>query len=168
MEKSQVGSGTGCCPGFDPAPWDEKEVQFQDKVFVKDRVRSLFHIPLNFGGVMARNMKKIQQADAAAPEPLVLSDENSLWGADVYIAVSREVPGAENARLSGNFISKVFEGPYRNIRNWIREMQGFLKEKGLSSGKMYFYYTTCPRCARAYGKNYVVILAELGSAIRQP
>jgi hypothetical protein len=168
MDKSQSGAGTGCCPRFDPAPWNEKEVEFQDKVFVKDRVRSLFHIPVNFGRVMTRNMKKIQQADAMAPEPLVLSDENSLWGADVYIAVSREVPGAENTRLSGKFISKVFEGPYRNIRNWIREMQHFLKEGSLSTGKMYFYYTTCPRCAQAYGKNHVVILAELLPASRQP
>jgi len=24
-----------------------------------------------------------------------------------------------------------------------------------------FYYTTCPKCAEAYGKNYVVLLAEV-------
>ncbi|MGE5758418.1 MAG: hydrolase [Sideroxydans sp.] len=27
--------------------------------------------------------------------------------------------------------------------------------------KLYFYYTTCPKCAKKYGKNYVVILAEV-------
>lgn len=42
-------SETGCCPRFDTEPWDEKEVMFEDKLFVKDRVRSFFHIPLNFG-----------------------------------------------------------------------------------------------------------------------
>jgi len=26
---------------------------------------------------------------------------------------------------------------------------------------MYFFYTTCPKCAKKYGKNYVVILAEV-------
>ena len=24
-----------------------------------------------------------------------------------------------------------------------------------------FYYTTCPNCAKIYGKNYVVLLAQL-------
>ena len=71
---------TGCCPRFDPAPWDQKEVTFQDKLFVKDRVRSFLHIPLNFGPVMVRNLTQIQAAGALAPEPLLLSDENSLWG----------------------------------------------------------------------------------------
>jgi NMD protein affecting ribosome stability and mRNA decay len=27
-------------------------------------------------------------------------------------------------------------------------------------GEMYFFYTTCPKCARKYGKNYVAILAQ--------
>jgi len=27
--------------------------------------------------------------------------------------------------------------------------------------KLYFFYTTCPRCAQKYGKNYVVILAQV-------
>lgn len=26
--------------------------------------------------------------------------------------------------------------------------------------KMFFYYTACPKCAKAYGKNYVVLLAQ--------
>lgn len=30
-----------CCPRFDPAPWDEKEISWQDKRFVKDRVTSI-------------------------------------------------------------------------------------------------------------------------------
>jgi hypothetical protein len=25
---------------------------------------------------------------------------------------------------------------------------------------MYMWYTTCPKCAKVYGKNYVVILAK--------
>jgi len=51
-------SETGCCPRFDREPWDEKEVKFDDKLFVKDHVRSFFHIPLNFSKVMARNMNE--------------------------------------------------------------------------------------------------------------
>jgi hypothetical protein len=27
--------------------------------------------------------------------------------------------------------------------------------------KLYFYYTMCPKCAKAYGQNYTVILAKV-------
>jgi hypothetical protein len=154
-------SETGCCPRFDPGPWDEKEVKFENKLFVKDRVCSIFHIPLNFSKVMVRNMERISSAGALPPMPLVLSDENSLWGADVYIAVAKEVPGAEMARVSGTFLAKVFEGPYKNIRNWIGQMKKYIASKGRDIEKMYFFYTTCPKCAEHYGKNYVVILAKV-------
>ncbi len=154
-------SETGCCPRFDPGPWDEKEVTFQDKLFVKDRVRSFFHIPLNFGKVMVKNMEMIQKADALVPLPLMLSDENSLWGADVYIAVAREIPGAKTAKISGTFLTKVFEGHYKNAGKWAKEMKVYVQAKKRNMEKMYFFYTTCPKCAEYYGKNYTVILAKV-------
>ena len=96
------------------------------------------------------------------PEPaVILTDENSLWGADVYIEVTKDIPGANMATISGTFLSKVFEGPYRNVRQWITEMKNYVEGKGKSIRKLYFFYTTCPKCAKKYGKNYVVILARL-------
>ena len=161
MDKLYEQSETGCCPRFDPKPWEEKEVSFEEKLFLKDHVRSILHIPLNFDKVMVKNMEKIQAADALSPEPLLLSDEKSLWGADVYIAVSKEVQGAQMEKISGTFLSKVFEGPYKNMGKWAKEMQGFVKSKGKDLKKMYFFYTTCPKCAKYYGKNYTVIMAQV-------
>jgi hypothetical protein len=150
-----------CCPKFNPEPWDEREVTWEEKKFVKDRVRSFLHIPLNFGSVMKRNVELIEAADAKPDEMLVLADENSLWGADVYIDVAKDVPNAQMASISGTFLAKVFEGPYKNIRSWIREMGAYVKSQGKEMKQLYFYYTTCPRCAKKYGKNYVVLLAEV-------
>ena len=161
MEKLYQNSETGCCPRFNPEPWDEKEVTFDNRLFIKDHVKSFFHIPLNFGKVMVKNMEMIQKADALEPEPLMLSDEKSLWGSDIYIAVSKEVPGAEMARISGTFMTKVFEGPYKNAGQWTKEMKGYVKSKAKELKKMYFFYTTCPKCAEFYGKNYTVILAQI-------
>jgi len=161
MDKLYENAETGCCPRFKPEPWDKKEVTFKDKLFVKDHVVSFFHIPLNFGKVMVRNMEKIAQAQALAPEPIVLSDENSLWGADVYIAVGKDVPGAEMVKVSGTFLTQVFEGPYRNIRQWVNQMTDYVRERGKTLKKLYFFYTTCPKCAKFYGKNYVVLLAQI-------
>ena len=161
MDEHNEKSETGCCPRFNPEPWDEKEVTFQDKLFVKDHVKSFLHIPINFGKVMIKNMEKIQKVEALAPEPVVLSDEKSLWGSDIYIAVEKDVPGAEMAKISGTFLCKVFEGPYKDMRKWIEEMKTYIESKAKELRKMYFYYTTCPKCAKVYGKNYVVILAQI-------
>ena len=152
---------TGCCPRFNPEPWDEQEVTWSGKLFVKDHVMSFLHIPLNFGRVMTRNMARIKDADSAAPEPVVLSDEKSLWGTDVYIEVSREVPDAHMEQISGTFLTKVFEGPYRNMGRWVKDMKGFVASRDKETGKLYFYYTTCPKCAKVYGKNYVVLVAQV-------
>ena len=150
-----------CCPKFDPEPWDEKELEWKDRQFVKDRVTSFLHIPLNFGSVMTRNVAAIDAADAHPETMVVLSDENSLWGADVYIEVSKTVPGASMATISGTFISKVFEGPYSQMSRWIKDMNAYVQSKGKTTKKLYFYYTTCPKCAKKYGKNYVALLAQV-------
>ncbi len=151
---------TGCCPRFNPARWDDQEISWQDKLFVRDRVRSLFHVPLNFGRVMQRNMQGIEAAGALDPDHLMLSDENSLWGADVYIAVSKEIPGAQMERISGVFFTKAFEGPYSKARQWAKEVTTLMEQRGRPPKNLYFWYTTCPRCAKAYGENYVVLVAE--------
>ena len=152
---------TGCCEPFDPAPWQEKEIAWNNKLFVKDRVTSFFHIPLNFGAKVVKNMKLIEKAGAKSAYQLMLTDENSLWGADVYIDVAKDVPGAQMAKLSGTFLSKVFDGPYQNAGKWAKEMESYVKNKGREQKKIYFSYTTCPKCAKAYGKNYVVLFAQI-------
>jgi len=152
---------TGCCPRFHPELWQEKEVTFKDKLFLKDHVTSIFHIPLNFGRVMERSIAKIESAKAQAKEQLVLTDENSPWGSDVYIAVEKEVPQAEMQKLSGSFLTKVFEGPYSDMEKFVEQMEAFVKSKGKKSKKLYFYYAYCPKCAKAYDKNYIVILAQI-------
>lgn len=152
---------TGCCDPFDPEPWQEKEVVWKDKVFVKDHVVSFLHIPLNMGKKIIKNLGLIEKANAKASHQLMLTDENSLWGADIYIDVSRDVPGAQMAALSGTFLTKVFEGPYKDAGKWAQEMKDYVEGKGKALKKLYFSYTTCPKCAKAYGKNYVVLFAQI-------
>lgn len=158
---NQVIKPTGCCEPFNPEPWQEKEITWKGKIFVKDRVTSFLHIPLNFGQKVVKNMKLIEAAKAEAEHQLMLTDENSLWGANIYIDVFKEVPGAQMTTLSGMFLTKVFEGSYRNVGKWTKEMEEYVKSKGKELKKMYFSYTTCPKCAKAYGKNYVVLFAQI-------
>lgn len=53
-----------CCPRFNPDPWSEKVITWENKRFVQDHVTSLFHIPLNYGAVMGRCDRMIRTAGA--------------------------------------------------------------------------------------------------------
>ncbi len=151
-----------CCPRFDPAPWDGKVLEWKDKRFIKDRVRTFFYIPMNFGAVITRLMAKIAGAGATAQDWMGLSDHTSKWNMDLYVAVDKDVPGTENTTLSGRFFSKVYEGPFKDTGKWCKDYEAFVKAKGLDVKKWYMWYTTCPKCAKKYGKNYVVIVGQMG------
>jgi hypothetical protein len=152
---------TNCCPPFNSEPWQDKEFTWNNKLFIKDHVTSFLHIPLNFGSKVRKNLKLINDAKAMPENPVFLSDEKSLWGLDMYIEVTKDISGAQMATISGTFLTKVFEGPYCHMHKWIKEMKQYVMSKGKTVKKFYFYYTTCPKCAKAYGKNYVVILAQV-------
>ena len=161
MEVLNPNAETGCCKRFNPEPWQDKEIQFKDRLFLKDSTFSLFGIPLGFGKLMVRNMEIVKNAGAIVEAPLMLSDCSSPWRTDVYIEISKEIPGQNMQRITGNFLTKVFEGSYSNIGKWIKEMKSHVQSKGKGMKKLYLFYTTCPSCARAYGMNYTVIFAEI-------
>ena len=152
-----------CCPKFDPEPWEGKEVIWQDKLFVRDTVPQLFHIPMpgSFGKAVTRMWKKIEDAGTKTENKdfLMLTSETSQWKGEIYINVTGETPGAENVKLSGTYLTKVFDGAYNDVPKWIKEMEEYVLEKGKSVKNYYFYYTTCPKCAKKYGHNYTVVFA---------
>jgi len=53
------------------------------------------------------------------------------------------------------------EGPFRNAPVWVKDMKQYVAAKNRKLERLYFGYTTCPKCAKAYGKNYVVMFAKV-------
>lgn len=155
---------TGCCPPFNPAHFHDQEITWKDKAFVKERVHGVFHIPLDIGRKMSKAMRLIEASHAKTAEGLMLSDEKSPWRSDLYIDVSGPVEGAEMASLSGTFLTRVYEGPFRDAPKWCEDMKRYVVSRGRTLRKMYLGYTTCPSCAKAYGKNYAVVFAEVEPA----
>ncbi len=149
-----------CCPPFDPAPWNDKAFEWKDKQFVKGTVRTLFYMPIGFGNEMRRLDKKVSGSGATIQENLCLSDRTSKWNMNVYLAVDKPIEGEENLLMNGNFYSRVYEGPFSNAGKWHKDFIETSTLKGIKTGKTYMWYTTCPKCAKKYGKNYIVILAE--------
>jgi hypothetical protein len=152
---------TNCCPRFHPEPWDNQELHFDHKPFVRASTVSFFHLPLNMGSTFTHTWEAIKNAHADSGEFLVLSHDQSAWHSEHLFAVTKPVPDAEMAYLSGDFLTHVFEGPFSEARQWCSEMEHIVAQHGRTLETMYFFYTTCPRCAKHYGKNYVVGVAKL-------
>lgn len=107
------------------------------------------------------NQEKIEKSGALIQDGMWLSDHTSRWNMDLYLAVDKEVVGVENITLSGKFFSKVYEGSFQDTDKWMQDFKNYAKNKGISIKKMYLWYTTCPECAKKYGKNYSVIVGRI-------
>lgn len=153
---------TECCPRFNPEGWDGQELHFKDKKFLRATTHSAMHIPLDMGRVFNRVHEHIEASGGYdMDDVIVLSRDLSPWTAEHLFSVPRDIADEEMTTLSGNFITKVFEGPYKEARNWMEEMNDVVNAMGKEPTDVYFFYTTCPKCAKAYGKNYVIGVARL-------
>jgi hypothetical protein len=157
---------TGCCPPFDPSGWSQETLVWRDKLFVTDHVHCVLHVPIDMGRRVVKNGRLIEAARARPERPLMLSTETSAWGAELYIEVTQPVPGARMTTLSGTFSTKVYEGPYQRAGKWIADMRQRMAQQGQLIDKLYLAYMTCPRCAKAYGKNYVIVFAQHANTAR--
>jgi hypothetical protein len=153
---------TGCCPCFNEEGWDGVELVFKDKPFLRAVTHSVMHVPIDMGRVFNRVFKHMQEQDAVDPEQaLVLSHDRSAWNAEHLFAVTKPVETEEMTTLTGTFRTKLFEGPYRNAKDWYDELERLqMRERG-EPGRIYFFYTTCPKCAKTYGRNPVVGVYEI-------
>ena len=161
MEKGDAEKVEDNIPEFRSSPWNKKEIKWKDKFFVKGTFISVFHVPLTLGSVLKKNQKKIKLAKAEVKEPIIILDHLSLFHSHVYIEVTKPVVGCKDVKLTGNFLSNVFEGPHKNIGKWIKEMNEYVKSKGKVTKKNYFFYPTSREYFKKHGKNYTVILAEI-------
>lgn len=150
-----------CCPSFNPEIWDDKLFTWENKKFVREKVRTLFHLPLNFGKVISKLMAQVEKNGAQNPDYLCLSDHTSKWNMDILLAVDKEISEVENIPLSGKFYSRVYEGNFGKTAEWSKDFEEKAREKNLNIEKWYMWYTTCPKCAKKYGKNYVVIITKI-------
>lgn len=149
------------CPRFNPEGWDEQELHFKDKPFVRVTTRSIFHIPINMGRIFSRTHKVLEKENAVDKDQLiVLSRDISPWKSEHFFAVNKEVQEQEMANLSGDYLTRVFEGPYKDASKWYQSMQKYIEKSGRSPKDIYLFYTSCPKCAKYYGKNYIVAFGK--------
>ncbi|MFC6236320.1 hydrolase [Longivirga aurantiaca] len=153
---------TGCCAVPNVDDWDGRTIDLHQQ-FIRMHTRSLFHIPLTMGRVMKALDEAATRAGAQMPgeHAMVLSRDLSPWRAEQLFAVSAPVEGADNVVLDGTFASRAFEGPYSQAPTWRDGLVQYAASLGRDVAEVYFFYTTCPKCARHYGSNFVIVLGRL-------
>ncbi len=154
---------TECCAFPNIDQWDKQHFTFHDQHFIRAYTHSFLFMPLNMGKVMKQLNETVMMSNSDLPSEnaIILSRDISPWKAEQLYGVSRPIDGQDNVSLNGEFISMVFEGPYRNVKNWYKEIQKYVVNKGHRAEQIYFFYTTCPKCSKHYGKNYVIALAQI-------
>lgn len=155
-----------CCPEFKPEKWDHKTLHWQSKKFVKDTIPTFFHIPCPpmIGKKIRRMWKATESAGAAMPnkeDMLVLFRDPSAFKSEIYMSVEKDVPSEQNVVISGDFMSRVFEGAYNAIPAFMKEMDAYLAKTGKKAKDYYVHYAYCPGCAKKFGHNYMVLFARV-------
>ena len=113
------------------------------------------------GSVYPKTFEAIEKAGAQDMDQfIVLSRDPTPWSSEHFFSVTKPVPGQEMVKMTGDYLTRVFEGPYKNAPKWEKQMQNLIESQGKQVKKTYFFYTTCPKCAKFYGKNYMVAVAQ--------
>ena len=153
-----------CCAPFDVAKWHNIRHEWHNKLFLKDSLPEILHIPLpgTYRKTISR-MWKIASDAGAAPDPkdfLLLAHDPSAFKAELYMSVTKDIKDHDVVKFNGSFLSLVYEGSYRDVHKFLRKTDKFLSANGLAPKKYYIYFPYCPKCAEKYGHNYMVVVTE--------
>jgi hypothetical protein len=159
-------STQNCCPELNVEKWDKKTIQWEQKRFIKVTMPTLFHMPLP--SMLGKKMMKLHELAVKenatiedVSEALILFRDPSAFKSEIYYAVTKEVPGADNCEISGNFESVVYDGSYNKVPVFMKEMDSYLKQTGKTAKDYYIHYAYCPKCAKNYGHNYMILFARI-------
>jgi hypothetical protein len=163
MEKS--GQNVTCCPVFDADRWNEQICTWENKQFIRGTIPQMLH--LIFPGLFSRLKRKLwKQAVEASAEPdsedfMILTHDLSAWKGEVFMPVTRTVPGADNVTISGTYFTKVFNGSVIMLPQYMNEMDILLSRKDKLAKRYFFSSSACPFCERKYAANSIVAFAEI-------
>ena len=155
-----------CCPEFHPEKWDKKTFVWEGKLFIKETIPTLFHIP--FPPMIGKKVAKMWEmaedsgkTEVDKEDVLLLFRDPSAFTSELYLSVTGPVPGMDNASISGTFIARVFAGPYNAIPKYMKQMDEYLATKKKTAKDYYVHYAYCPKCAEKFGNNYMILFAQV-------
>lgn len=155
-----------CCPKFNVERWDKKTLKWEGKKFIMDSMPEFFHMPIPsmIDKKITRMWGAIEKNNAASPnkeDTLILFRDPTPFKGEIYISVEKDVPEENNVTVSGDFVSRVFDGGYNDIPKFVKEMDEYLAETGKKAKDYYIHYAYCPKCAEKFGNNYMILFAKI-------
>tara|TARA_R110002033_G_scaffold166331_1_gene204889 strand:- start:116703 stop:117197 length:495 start_codon:yes stop_codon:yes gene_type:complete len=155
-----------CCPVFDVEKWNHKEFKWNQKKFIKESIPEFFHIPFPpmIGKRVTKMMKLVEDSaclNQDKKEILLLFKDRSPFIGEIYLSVTDTVPNAKNVMLSGTYMSRVFDGAFKEVPKFIKKMNSYLMEQNKKAKNYYIHYAYCPKCAEKGDHNYMILFAEL-------
>ncbi|MDD2646530.1 MAG: hypothetical protein PHV78_01400 [Patescibacteria group bacterium] len=155
-----------CCPEFNVEKWDKKTISWNNKKFIKDTMPEFFHIPFppTIAKKITRMWQAVEQAGASAAnkeDTLILFRDPTPFKGEIYISVEKDVSAENNVVISGNFVSRIFDGGYNDIPKFLKVMNEYLAEMEKKAKDYYIHYAYCPKCAKKFGHNYMIIFAKV-------
>jgi hypothetical protein len=155
-----------CCPKFDSKKWDGKIFHWKNKSFIVESMPTIFHIP--FPWMIGKRIVKMinlatssKKLESKTDETLMLFHDPSAFKSEIFISVTGNVANANNVKISGTFEAKVFEGDFSAVPKFMKQMNEYLSKKGKVAEDYYIHYAYCPKCAKKFGNNYMIIFAKV-------
>ena len=155
------GEDRECCPKLDRKDWDKKLHTWKDKVFYTAHYKTIFYVPIGFGKVIMRTIKLLKDTDMFVTPPMMVCRNETMWGGDLCIKVKKEDSQLPTEKISGKFFSMYFEGEYKNVGKWRKQLQDQCTEKNYEVKEILSHYATCPICAKKYGVTQTVLFARI-------
>lgn len=134
-----------------------------------ESIPTLFHMPFPpmIGWKvtkMCKIMENTNKTEKNQSDTLLLFRDPTAFRSEIYLSVTGRVAKAKNVTISGNFISKTYAGPYNAVPKFISDMNKYLVKQGKKiprNDEYYIHYAYCPKCAKKYGDNYMIIFAKV-------
>ena len=146
--------------------WTIKQFHWEHKPLIKASVPTLFHIPSQkiLGKKITNMMKQVEDSNKMVKDNediLLLFAEPHPFRSDMYISVTDQVPHTKNVRISGTFMAKVFDGSYKAVPKFMKQIDTCLGDKNKKAENYYVHYAYFPKCAEEANHNYIVFFAEI-------
>lgn len=110
---------------------------------------------------MCKQAEAVDAMTEDMTETLVLFHDPSAFRSEIFMSVTQHVPEAENVTLSGTFVSKVFDGPYKDAPKFMKEMDAYLAQSNQTAKDYYVHYAYCPKCQKKFRRNYQIFFAKV-------
>lgn len=95
-----------CCPRLDPTLWDDKILNWDNKKFIKGKVKTIMYIPIGFGKEITKLQKLVTDSGGIIEDYLCLSVHPTKWAMNIYLAVNKPIENAENVTIGRNILFK--------------------------------------------------------------